>query len=105
VIATTPREPGLAAGGGHGDLDSEGDGERSRLKRRVLLRLIAEARVGLRRNASKQLNNEPVLRIRSRSSTSRILANKRGGFDLDLVAGVAGKHARRRRRVLMRATR
>ena len=97
--------PASQAGGGTGDLDSEGDGERSRLESPLLPRPIAEARVGLRRNGSELSNNEGVLGVRARSDAPTVFGDKRDGSDLDLVAGVVGAHARRRRRVLMRATR
>ena len=87
------------------DLDSEGDTERSFFERQPPTRLNARAKVSRRRGQLEPRNHDGLLRVRSSSGASRILANKRDRPEDGASAAVFGANAWGRRRALMRAPR
>ena len=87
------------------DLDSEGDNERSFFERQPPTRLNARAQVSRRRGQLEPRNHDGLLRVRSSSGASRILANKRDRPEDGASAAVFGANAWGRRRALMRAPR
>jgi hypothetical protein len=82
---------------GRGDLDSEGEDERSFFVQLPAPRLEARAQVRGRRGQSEPWNNEGVLRGRSGSGPARVFANKRDRLDERASAVIVGAHAWGRR--------
>src|SRR6476619_6757488 len=79
------------------DLDSEGDNEEAVFGREAPARLKARAQVSRRTGQSEPRNHDGVLRVRSSSGASRILANKRDRPEDVASAAVFGAHAWGRR--------
>ena len=71
-----------------GDLDSEGENERSRCERRVLSGLTTERRRTRRRGEAKRRDNDGVLAVRRGHSTSHFLSHQRGRAGRDVRAAV-----------------
>jgi hypothetical protein len=93
---------GLVAGCDAGELDSEGDNERSCFKQKPPPALEARAQVSMRKGQQEPRNSQGVLRVRSGGGSPRVFANKHGRrADVD-SAIVVGAHAWGRRGVLMR---
>ena len=80
-----------------GDLDSEGDYERSFFEQHPLPRLIARARVSWWGDKSEPKNNESVLGVWGWSRAPTVLADKRDRPDGHVGACVVGANARGRR--------
>ena len=84
---------GLATGCDAGDLDSEGDNERSFFEQKPPPGLEAGAQVSMRKGQQEPRNREGVLRVLSGGGASRVFANKRDRrADVDSAA-VVGAHA------------
>ena len=88
--------------GGGRDSDSEGDHERPFVEQQPPW-LIAAKRVSWWGGESEPKNRESALGVRGRRRAPGVLADKRDGPGCDGGAVVVGAHARRRRRVRMRA--
>ena len=96
-FGATPRAFDLSTRLRRGDLDSEGENERSFFVELPPPRLEARAQVSRRRGQSEPWNNEGVLRVWSGSGAPRILANKRDSADDSVDAVVLSAHAWGRR--------
>ena len=79
-----------------GDLDSEGDNERSFFEQQPPHRFIAGARVSGWGNESEAKNHKSVLEVRAGSRAPIILTDTRDRRDHDVVAGDVGAYARGR---------
>ena len=90
------RERETYSGLRRGDLDSEGENERSFFEKLPPPRLEARTQVSRRRGQSEPWNYEGVLRVRS-SGALRVFANKPDRSDHDSAAAVVGTHAWGRR--------
>ena len=95
-FGATPRAPGVVAGCGVRDSDSEGDNERSFFEQEPAPGLEA-AQVSMRKGQWESRNSEGVLRVRSSSAAPRVFANKRNHRYDDTAAAVFGTHAWGRR--------
>jgi hypothetical protein len=91
------RARGLVAGCDAGDLDSEGDNERSFFEQKPPPGLETGAQVSMRKGQQEPRNSEGVLRVRSSGGAPRVFANKRDRPTGVASAVVVGAHARGRR--------
>ena len=105
AAVTGRRRRAACAGCDAGELDSEGDNERSFFEQKPPPGLEAGAQVSMRMDQQEPRNSEGVLRIRSSSGAPHVFANKRDRRADVASAVVVGAHAWGGRGVLMRAPR
>ena len=96
-FGATPRAFDLSTRLRRGDLDSEGENERSFFVELPPPRVEARARVSCWGDEPEPKNNESVLGVWAWSRAPTVLADKRDRRDCGVAAGVVGAHARGRR--------